>query len=318
MTLPVSPPNPMSFSQINTELGLTSTATISLNDSAVRTLAGVGASPATIAITNLSGKANQFNLTISSNQTNVNLGTYASANGWNGSSKLVVTINSGVYISSNSTGTPALTVSGSFPGTVSLTNGGTIVGMGGAGGHGWNITGYPNANGGQSGFGGGTALSVSSPITITNNGTIAGGGGGGGAGEGTCLDSTPSCGTTELYGSGGGGGGQSSTTNSSGGGAGIASGGGYNASGGAGGAGTSSAAGSGGAASPGSFRSGSGGAGGSWGSSGSSGNLRNTPGWANYTSPNAAAQSGGSAGPAVTGNSSITWPATGTRYGPIS
>ena len=105
MTLPISPTNAMSFSQINTELGLTSTATISLNDSAVRTLAGVGASPATIAITNLSGKSNITNLTISSNQTNLNLATYASANGWGGSALLNVTIAPGVYVSSNTTGT---------------------------------------------------------------------------------------------------------------------------------------------------------------------------------------------------------------------
>lgn len=40
MTLPVAS-NPISLSQVNTELGLSSTAQISLNDAAVRTLAGV-------------------------------------------------------------------------------------------------------------------------------------------------------------------------------------------------------------------------------------------------------------------------------------
>ena len=53
MTLPTIPTS-ISFSQINVELGLSATATISLNDTAVRNLAAVltGA----ISISNLSGK----------------------------------------------------------------------------------------------------------------------------------------------------------------------------------------------------------------------------------------------------------------------
>jgi multimeric flavodoxin WrbA len=47
----------MSFSQINTELSQTSTGVISLNNTNVRSLAGVGANPAQIAITDLSGKS---------------------------------------------------------------------------------------------------------------------------------------------------------------------------------------------------------------------------------------------------------------------
>ena len=79
-------------------------------------------------------EAGAFALTVSSNQTDVNLATLATSAGWNGSSTLNATINSGVYVSSTTTGTPALTVSGSFPGGVTLVNNGTIVGMGGAGG----------------------------------------------------------------------------------------------------------------------------------------------------------------------------------------
>ena len=41
MTLPVSP-NLISLNAVNTELGLTATAAITMNDAAVRTLAGVG------------------------------------------------------------------------------------------------------------------------------------------------------------------------------------------------------------------------------------------------------------------------------------
>lgn len=54
MTLPASP-NSISLNQVNTELGLSSTATISLNDSAVRTLAGI--SSGTISLDNLRGKS---------------------------------------------------------------------------------------------------------------------------------------------------------------------------------------------------------------------------------------------------------------------
>jgi hypothetical protein len=46
------------MSQVNTELGYSSTATISLNDAAVRTLAGVGGSGTTISMSNLQGKSN--------------------------------------------------------------------------------------------------------------------------------------------------------------------------------------------------------------------------------------------------------------------
>ena len=112
--------------------------------------------------------AGGFAFTISTNQTNANLATLATAAGWDGASALTATIASGVYISSNSTGTPALTVNGSFPQGVTLINGGYIVGMGGAGG---NSNQYDPAS---SGSAGGLALSVSSAISITNNGTIGG------------------------------------------------------------------------------------------------------------------------------------------------
>ena len=291
MTLPVVPGSSLSFSQINTELGLSSTATISLNDAAVRTLAGVGASPATIAITNLSGKSNQFAFTISSNQTDANLRTLAVNAGWNQSTKVAATIGSGIQISSTSTGTPALTVNGSFPGGVDLINTGVIVGRGGTGG----LGGAANISGGQSGkpgTSGGTGLAVSVAVTITNgSGTISGGGGGGGGGSSNVI-----C-CVGIGEGGGGGGGNGFGSGGPGGswqGPGTPGSTGGQLSGGAGGGG-------------GGFGASAGGSGGTNAASGSPGASTDWPGGP-----------GGSGGAAITGNSNITYVSTGTRYGSIS
>jgi len=270
---------------INIELGQSATAQTSLNAANVRTLLAVPSG--TISLSNAYGKSNVFVLTISSNQTNVNLRSLAVSSGWDQSLKVVATINGGVYVSSNSTGTPALTVNGSFPGGVELTNNGFIVGMGGAGGNG-------TIGNGQPGSAGGLALSVSSAITINNaSGTVAGGGGGGGGGGGN----NTVCGCTVIFlAGGGGGGGRSSAAANSAGGTGNNN----------GGAGTVSSAGSGGAGGGGSGN-GNGGAGGGWGASGSDGaNGIYTRGF------------GGAGGGAISGNSNITWTAFGTRLGSIS
>lgn len=299
MTLPAS--GPISLSQVNTELGRSSTATISLGESAVRTLFGVASGA--ISMLQGYGKANQFTLTISSNQTNANLRTLAVNAGWNQSSKVVATINGGVYVSSNGTGTTALTINGSFPNGVELVNNGYIVGMGGAGGHGGGVDyGYAPAysNSGQAGGVGGKALDVSVPVAITNNGTIAGGGGGGGGGG---MGSDYS-GKFPIFNAGaGGGGGRSGSTNSSGGSRGYD----YVAATATqnGGAGTSSNPGAGG---NGTGYGGVGGGGGGWGSAGAAGNT----GYQGYS-----AGAGGGGGACLTGNGNITWLATGTRLGAI-
>ena len=237
-----------------------------------------------------------FSFTISSNQTNANLRTLAVNAGWNQSSKVIATIGSGVYISSNSTGTPGLTVNGSFPGGVDLINNGFIIGMGGAGGAG----GAFSPSYGQQGAGGGLALSVSVAVTVTNNGTIGGGGGGGGGG-GVFAFLNVFTFTYTYFGGGGGGGGRTGATNSSGGAGGNP---GTNP-GPAGGAGTSGGGGAGGDAVN------DGGAGGNWGSAGSAG-----AGTASASSGVGAA--GGAAGAAISGNSNITYVATGTRLGAIT
>lgn len=291
MPLPAS--GPISFNDINVELGVAGTTQASLGQATYRTLAGVASGQ--ISMSNFYGKSNQFAFTISANQTDANLRTLALNAGWNGTSKVVATINSGIFISSSSTGTPALTVSGSFPGGVELINNGTIVGRGGNGGNGAQAT---NANNGpnvgiSAGGNGGTGLSVSTAITITNNNRIAGGGGGGGGGSAGGYQES-----SNWYENGGGGGG-GGIGNSSGGSGGSSA---YGRPGGSGSGGTLTSAGSGGGTFGGAA--GDGGTGGGYGANGSP------------ASPYGAG--GGTAGNAVVGNSNITWAATGTRNGPIS
>lgn len=310
MALPAS--GAISLSQVSVELGAGSTSTRSLNDSTTRTLFGVASGQ--ISLSQGYGKANQFAFSISSNQTNANLATLATNAGWNGTSKVVATINSGIYISSNAVGTAALTVSGSFPGGLELTNNGYIVGDGGNGGagRGSNASGAPS--GGSGGSGGGLALSVSSAISINNaSGTIGGGGGGGGGGgNGYWFFYAPYSG-----GGGGGGGGRSGTTNSSGGSGGVkgTSAGGNGSSGGAGTTSSAGGGGSGGGSSP--YRGGNGGGGGSWGASGSSGAGGQNGTGGGSGSPGSGL-GGGGGGAAVSGNGNITWLSTGTRLGAIS
>lgn len=289
MALPAS--GAISLNQVNVELGAGSTSTRSLNDSTTRTLFGVASGQ--ISLSQGYGKANQFSFNISSNQTNANLRTLAVNAGWNQTTKVVATVNSGIYISSNGTGTPALTVDGSFPGGIELINSGTIVGRGGNGGIGKN-SGQPGGNG----SGGGPALSVSSPVSINNAGTIAGGGGGGGGGR---LGYSNTNDKYVYYFGGGGGGGRSSLTNSSGGSP-------------NGGTGTISAYGNGGPGTGGgaggpALAAAPGNRGGGWGEAGVSGG---------YAVGSVRNGNGGGSGTAVSGNGNVTWLATGTRLGGIS
>ena len=170
MALPAS--GPISFNAINVELGVAGTTTASLGQASYRSLAGVASGA--ISLSNFYGKSNAFTFSITSNQTNANLRTLALAAGWNGTSAVTATVNSGVYVYSTSTGTPGLTINGSFPGGVSLVNNGYIIGMGGKGGTG---------NASPDVTAGGNAISLGVSVSITNNSYIAGGGGGGAAGE---------------------------------------------------------------------------------------------------------------------------------------
>ena len=295
---------------VNIELGRSATATSSLNESALRTLAGVPSGA--ISLSNFYGKSNTFNFTISSNQTNANLRTLAVNAGWNQSSAVQATIAAGVYCSSNSTGTPGLTINGSFPGGVTLINNGFIIGMGGSGGTGGQVTNFPNANplAGSAGSAGGLALSVAVAVSINNGGTIGGGGGGGGGGQGARFDFGKS---TSIVPGGGGGGGAGG--NGGAGGSGGSGGGWGYGNGSPGGAGSLTAAGGGGVGvSALGFSGGTGGSGGSYGTAGATGANASAGTAVWRTGP----YGGGSGGGAVSGNSNITWIATGTRLGAIT
>jgi hypothetical protein len=160
---------------IAVELGQSATAQISLNDAAVRELAGVPSGAITMP-TNFYGKSSSFvfNQTISSDTTNYNLKSAAIAAGWNQTKPLVatVTINGGVYVYSTSTGTYAFDTGSTFPAGTSLNliNNGVILGRGGDGGNGG-----VNQNGqGGAGGAGGPAFIARYAINVTNNGTIGG------------------------------------------------------------------------------------------------------------------------------------------------
>jgi len=289
---PISLGGPVIGQSIQYELYETTSNLITLNDSKVRQLAQVPFG-AIVMPQDFWGKTYTQFFTITTDQVNFDMLTYLIANGWDPLARAEVTIAPGVYIYSNSTGTPALSLSGLFKKGVKLTNNGFILGMGGRGGNG----GGTGAAG--PGLSGGIALSVSVNATVDNtNGTIGGGGGGGGGGGSSTLVTCPCTGATTTYGGGGGGGGQTGLTNSLGGTA--------TNGGGAGVQGTLLSAGTGGAGNtPPNGRPGA--TGGAWGSSGGTGANAGTAGGV-----------GGAGGAAIVGNTNITWQGFGLRFGAIS
>jgi hypothetical protein len=259
------------------------------------------------------GTSNLFSYTISSNASQVNLRSNAIAAGWNGSSALAVTINSGVTIYSGSTGSYAMVIDGSYAGGVTLTNNGTILGKGGDGAQGaasgnTGCYGFASFSTGTAGAGG-PALQISSAVTIVNgSGRISGGGGGGGGGAGYSASSSNCSYGFGAQGGGGGGGignGAAGAAGSS-----VAS---------AGSAGSLTGAGSGGSGgiwpscNNGSMYAGNGGAGGSWAASGSNGTCSGNPTCNTYCG----SSNGAAGGAATSGASNVTWTSTGTRNGTV-
>lgn len=200
MALPSS--GAISLNDVNVELGLSGTATISMNDSAVRTLFGVASGG--IGMANGYGKSDAFKFSITSNQNKANLRSLAVAAGWDQSKKVVATLNSGVYIYSDAIGTAALTIDGSWPGGLTFVNNGFVMGMGGTGGSVYFDGSTWTQNFGQSA--GGNAINLGVSCTIENNSYIGGGGGGGGSSNYTFS-------TGAMGGGGGAGGGDAGTYN---------------------------------------------------------------------------------------------------------
>lgn len=172
MALPSS--GRIKLSDVNTELGLSSTTRISLGQLSVLTLFNISGGRIALAADGY-GKANRVSLstTFSSNTTQTTV-TASSLSGYvAGKTDLTITVNSGVYLYSTDTAAPALTITGATTGdTITLVNNGYIMGKGGDSVHSYGT----RRNDGRPG---GPAISISYPLIITNNSYIGGGGGGG-------------------------------------------------------------------------------------------------------------------------------------------
>ena len=310
---PISLAGTTAGQSIEIENGGNGTTQISLNDTAVRTLAGVTIPASTIIMpTNFYGKSNTviLNITIASDTANYCVYSVVSSNPAYvaGKTAATITINPGVNITSSGTGSYSMLVPASFNAadTVTIVNNGTIVAAGGSGGAG------SSTGTGSSGCNAGSALYVNRPTTITNNGTVASGGGGGGGGG----FSTRGCCTGRSVGGGGGGG---AGSNFGSGGPAVNNGppAQHPSPGNPGSSGTANTGGGGGSGQtwtgPRGANSGQGGSGGSGGGLGSPG----SPGGAG-NSPGSPGGTGGSTGNYITGNPFVTWPATGTRLGGVA
>lgn len=134
----------------------------------------------------------EINITISSNTFNFDLYYYAVNSGYyfSGISDITLTINSGIYLGSDSTDSPALTISGFSVGdNIKIINNGNILGYGGKGGDGIDLGTIPSSD--NNGKNGGDAILLRFPVlSIVNNGIIGGGGGGGAGGDASYADNT--------------------------------------------------------------------------------------------------------------------------------
>lgn len=193
MTLQAS--GAISLSQVNVELKLSATATISLNDAAVRKL--LGKASGTISMYDAYGKSHEISYTNVAPRTSADIFTLM------GSPTEVanyVFVNKSTF--SASTASYALRT-GVFPAgsTLTIINDGYIYGLGGAGSSGVSYA----------GMAGGNAIYLDMPCRIDNtNGYIFAGGGGGGSAQ----RATP--GDSSYYVKAGGGGGAGSPAGAAG------------------------------------------------------------------------------------------------------
>lgn len=192
----------ISLSQIQTEHGGSNPISLSeyyqnaSPDLVTSNNTGVPNTGSSISISNFYGTSQQFLHTITTNQQELDLSTYLTAQGWNGTSPVALTINSGVWIWSDDISVAGMTISSALNSLLTITNNGYIIGRGGNGGNGTS----------GSGQAGGAAISnAATGVSITNasGAFIAGGGGGGGGG-------------TYAGGGGGAGGGRGGSENYSG------------------------------------------------------------------------------------------------------
>ena len=195
MAIPSS--GPISLTTIQTEFG--GSAPTSLNEYyaggayvPAGTSGTYGAVPSSgqISLRNFYGTSNTFIAApITTSQQQLNLRTWALANGWDGTSALSVAINSGVYIWSDNTTIAALTIAGSFPNGVTVINNGYIMGSGGKGGNWYFNSSSPTMYGQNGGpaIGLGAGLDTTA-IVVNNSGAFIAGGGGGGSSGGFFND----------------------------------------------------------------------------------------------------------------------------------
>ena len=270
-------------------------------------------------------KTLSYDIEISSDRENIELRQLAIDHGWDGAANVQLNyiISEGVVVGSSDTSMPAITTGDLSDSQTVLINNGIIIGKGGNGGQGGSVSGN-TVNDGQDGFDGGTALFVTSPLSVTNNGEIYGGGGGGGGGGSswfTGVYSAPMGGGFPVnFAAGGGGGGaaQGFAASSGGGGGSANTSSGtenINSPGNSGGSSSVSAPGAGNSGGSATFESktivaGSGGSGGGTGENGGSGTAGNG-------SNNSASGNGGLAGYYVRGNSNVEWLNLGTVNGRV-
>lgn len=142
-----------------------------------------------IALGDFYGSRYTIFISVSTNVSDLIVHEYAEANGWDGDSPLVLTIDEGVYVYGATNGTPAMQIGQEFPdanentASITIINNGYIIGKGGNGGQ-------SDGGDGARGHDGIWIYNENTTIDNRSTGYIAGGGGGGGS----------------DYGAGGGGG----------------------------------------------------------------------------------------------------------------